>query len=81
MGGGIQIYLRVLRVCPKLNLHGYTQGICGMNGVSETVVHNACEGVIKIDTSRSLFRSSRFLWVFFHRLRFDRGVGFSPDGG
>ena len=28
---------RVLGVCPKLNLHDYPQGMCGMNGVSETV--------------------------------------------
>ena len=38
-----------------------------MNGVFEAIVHNALEGVIEIDTSRSLFRSSHFLWVFFHR--------------
>ena len=65
--GGLQIYLRVLRVCPKLNLHGYLQGICGLNGVSKTVVHNASEGVTDIGTPRSLFRSSRFLCVFCHR--------------
>ena len=28
--GGLQIYQRVLGVCPKLNLYGYPQGICGM---------------------------------------------------
>ena len=38
--GGLQIYQRVLGVCPKLNLHGYPQGICGMNGVSRAIVHN-----------------------------------------
>ena len=78
--GGLQIYPRVLGVCPKLNLHGYPQGICGLNGVFEAVAHNAPKGVIEIGTSRSLFRSSRFLWVFFHRNGYDRGVGFSPDG-
>ena len=65
--GGLQIYPRVLGVCPKLNLHGYPQGICGLNGVSKVIVHNASTGVTEIDTSRSFFRSSRFLWVFFHR--------------
>ena len=50
-----------------MNLHGYPQGICGLNGVSETVVHNAPKGVIDIGTPRSLFRSSLFLWVFCHR--------------
>ena len=39
--GGLQIYPRVLGVCPKLNLHGYPQGICGLNGVSGAIVHNA----------------------------------------
>ena len=39
--GGLQIYPRVLGVCPKLNLHSYPQGICGMNGVSGDIVHNA----------------------------------------
>ena len=53
MRGGLQIYPRVLGVCPKLNLHDYPQGICGMNGVSETFVHIAAEGVIEIDASRS----------------------------
>ena len=28
--GGLQIYPRVLGVCPKLNLHDYPQGICGL---------------------------------------------------
>ena len=65
--GGLQIYLRVLGVCPKLNLDRYLQEICGLNGVFETIVHNALEGVTDIGTSRSLFRSSRFLWVFCHR--------------
>ena len=37
--GGLQIYPRVLGVCPKLNLHDYTQGICGINGVSGAIVH------------------------------------------
>ena len=40
-GGGLQIYPRVLGVCPKLNLHGYLQGICGLNGVFGAIVHNA----------------------------------------
>ena len=53
-------------VCPKLNLHGYPQGICGMNGVSEAIVNNAPIGVTEISASRLLFRSSRFLWVFRH---------------
>ena len=79
--GGLQIYPRVLGACPKLNFHGYSQGICGMNGVCDIVVHNAPGGVIDIGASRSLFRGSRFLWVFCHCLRFDRGVGFSLDGG
>ena len=57
----------VLEICPKLNHHGYLQGICGLNGVSKAVVHNASEGVIEIGAPRSLFRSSCFLWVFFHR--------------
>ena len=35
-------------VCPKISLHGYPQGICELNGVSETIVHNAPEGVTKI---------------------------------
>ena len=39
--GGLQIYPRVLGVCPKLKLHGYPQGICGLNGVSGAIVHNA----------------------------------------
>ena len=39
--GGLQIYLRVLGVCPKLNHHGYPEGICGLNGVSGDIVHNA----------------------------------------
>ena len=39
--GGLQIYPRVLVVCPKLNLHGYPQGTCGLNGVSRDIVHNA----------------------------------------
>ena len=64
---GLQIYPRVLGVCPKLNHHGYPQGICGLNGVHEAVVHNAPKGVIEIGAPRSLFRSSRFLWVFYHR--------------
>ena len=38
-----------------------------MNGVSEAVVHNAPKGVTEIGALRSLFRSSRFLWVFCHR--------------
>ena len=38
--GGLQIYLRVLGVCPKINLHSYLQRICGLNGVSRTIVHN-----------------------------------------
>ena len=37
-----------------------------MNGVFEAIVHNAHVGVIEIGASMSLFRSSRFLWVFFH---------------
>ena len=37
-----------------------------MNGVFEAVVHNSLEGVIDISTSRSLFKSSHFLWVFCH---------------
>ena len=65
--GGPQIYPRVLGVCPKLNLHGYLQGICGLNGVSEAIFHNAPAGVTKISTPRSLFKTFRFLWVFFHR--------------
>ena len=39
--GGLHIYPRVLGVCPKLNLDGYPQGICGLNGVSGAIVHNA----------------------------------------
>ena len=39
--GGLQIYPRVLGVCPKLNLHGYPQGICGLNGVFGAIVHNS----------------------------------------
>ena len=42
--GGLQIYPRVLGLCPKLNLHGYPQGICGLNGVSEAIVQNAPAG-------------------------------------
>ena len=61
--GGLQIYPRVLGVCPKLNLHGYPLGICGMNGVSEAIVHNAPAGVTEIGAPRSLFRSSRFLGI------------------
>ena len=57
----------VLEVCPKLNHHDYPQGICGLNGVFEAIVHNAPAGVTEIGASRSLFRSSRFLWVFCHR--------------
>ena len=66
-GGGLQIYPRVLGVCPKLNHHGYPQGIYGLNGVFEAIVHNAPEGVMDISAPRSLFKSSRFLWVFCHR--------------
>ena len=40
-GGGLQIYPRVLGVCPKLNRHGYLQGICGLNRVSGAILHNA----------------------------------------
>ena len=65
--GGLQIYTRVLGVCPKLNLHGYPQGIRGMNRASEAIVHNEPIGVTEIGTPRSLFRSSHFLWVFCHR--------------
>ena len=65
--GGLQIYPRVLGVCPKLNRHGYyPQGICGLNGVSEAIVHNVPTSVTEIGAPRSLFRSSRFLWVFCH---------------
>ena len=64
--GGLEIYSRVLGVCPKLNHHDYPQGICGMNGVFEAIVHNAPTGVTEIGAPRSLFRSSSFLWVFFH---------------
>ena len=39
--GGLQIYPIVLGVYPKLNLYGYPQGICGLNGVSGAIVHNA----------------------------------------
>ena len=36
--GGDSRYSRgVLGVCPKINLHGYPQGMCGLNGVSKTV--------------------------------------------
>ena len=49
------------------NRYGYSKGMCGLNGVSKAVVHNAPEGVTEIDASRSLFRSSHFLWVFCHR--------------
>ena len=37
-----------------------------MNGVSEAIVHNAPVGVTEIGAPRSLFKSSRFLWVFCH---------------
>ena len=47
---------RVLGVCPKLNLHGYPQGICGLNGVSEAIVHNAPADVTKIGALRC--------WIF-----------------
>ena len=40
----------VLEVCPKLNHHNYPQGIRGLNGVFETIVHNAPEGVTEIGT-------------------------------
>ena len=62
--GGLQIYPRVLGVCPKLNLHGYPQTICGINGVYGAIVHNAPAGVTEIGALKSLFKSSRFLWVF-----------------
>ena len=54
--GGLQIYSRVLGVCPKLNLHGYPQGICGLNGVLDAIVHNAPTGVTDIGAPRSLFQ-------------------------
>ena len=38
-----------------------------LNGVSEAIVHNAPTGVTEISAPMSLFRSSRFLWVFCHR--------------
>ena len=42
-------------------------------------VHNTPEGVTKIGALRSLSRSSHFLWVFCHHLRFNRGIGFSHE--
>ena len=60
-GGGLQIYPRVLGVCPKLNRHGYPQGLCGLNGVSKAIVHNTPAGVTEIGAPRSLFKSSPLL--------------------
>ena len=54
--GGLQIYSRILGVCPKINLHGYPQGICGLNGVSEAIVHNAPACVIDIGASKVTFQ-------------------------
>ena len=38
--GGLQIYPRVLRVCPKINLYGGKEYV-GWNGVSGAIVRNA----------------------------------------
>ena len=65
---GLQIYPRVLGVCPKQSLYGYPQGICGLKWSLWGCVRNAPVRVWQRSAPRGHFSvGSCFLWVFCHR--------------